>query len=86
MSSQTISEFSPCAECSHDFYTAHLNAQGVCSDCFFGSVCCDAVLPDGVSVSFGTAIASCERCSYRCAYWECACELRHDCAEEDEED
>ena len=49
-------------------------------------VCCEAILPDGISVSFGTAIASCERCSYRCAYWECACELRHDCAEEDEED
>jgi hypothetical protein len=48
--------------------------------------CCGASLPDGVSVSFGFAVATCSRCSYRCAYWECACELRHDCAEEEEED
>lgn len=27
----------------------------------------------------GDYTASCNRCAYRCAYWECACELAHDC-------
>jgi hypothetical protein len=45
-------------------------------------VCCEnPELPDGISVSFGFAVASCSKCSYRCAYWECACELEHDCEE-----
>lgn len=51
---------------------------------------CSEALPDGVSVGFsqfsGTYRAVCERCSFVSAYWECPCELRHDCAEEDEED
>lgn len=43
--------------------------------------CCDAVLPPKVNVSRGFAVASCDGCSFRCAYWECACELDHDCRE-----
>jgi hypothetical protein len=44
--------------------------------------CCQLPeLPKGVTVSFGFGMASCENCSYRCAYWECACELAHDCEE-----
>ena len=44
-------------------------------------VCCDSKLPKTISLTYGTAIASCSKCSYRCAYWECACELEHDCGE-----
>jgi hypothetical protein len=48
--------------------------------------CCgdDATLPDGITISRGSAIASCGFCGYRCAYWECACELVHECNGGDE--
>ena len=79
----TTATYSTCADCKEDFYSEDLNEEMVCSGCEFGYICdvCKSVLPDGVSVSFGHAIATCERCSFRCAYWECACELRHDCSE-----
>jgi hypothetical protein len=39
-------------------------------------------VPDTVRAShgaFGTYAARCSACSYVCAYWDCACELVHDC-------
>lgn len=43
----------------------------------------DCVAPDTIATGvFGWAgdyIAKCSQCSYVCAYWECACELDHDC-------
>ena len=40
-------------------------------------------LPEGIRVYpgylTGSAVASCDRCAYVCAYWEYACELVHDC-------
>lgn len=43
---------------------------------------CDPV-PAGVSVGrsrlAGTLLAECAVCGWRCAYWECACDLAHDC-------
>lgn len=27
----------------------------------------------------GDYVAICEKCDYVCAYWECACELMHEC-------
>lgn len=44
-----------------------------------GTHVCETPLPENMSVAHGTAMASCSNCSYRCAYWECACELEHDC-------
>lgn len=45
--------------------------------------CCDSQGPKGMSFgmsSFGGAyVAKCSKCSYVCAYWECPCELEHDC-------
>ena len=46
--------------------------------------CCGALIPERMSVARGTAMASCP-CGFRCGYWECACELIHDCVLEDEE-
>lgn len=44
--------------------------------------CCeDPQLPKGMEVGhglFGGYRAICE-CGYSCAYWDCACELVHDC-------
>ena len=49
----------------------------------FDYECCEAKLPKKMSVGFshfgGAYVAKCSKCSYVCAYWECACELRHDC-------
>ena len=48
--------------------------------------CCDAGLPSGVVVGFsrfgGSYVASCENCGFVCAYWDCACELAHDCVKD----
>lgn len=53
--------------------------------------CCgdDATLPDGVEIVrarfTGQSIAVCYRCDeFRCAYWECPCELVHECTTDDE--
>lgn len=46
-------------------------------------ICCDMpTLPAGMSAGyglFGGYVAKCDNCSYVCAYWECPCELAHDC-------
>lgn len=47
-------------------------------------VCCDSEMPKSVTTGFGTYgtyRATCDNCSFVCAYWECACELEHDCEE-----
>ena len=46
--------------------------------------CCDATIPKTVSLGhglFGTFRAICSKCRYVNAYFECACELEHDCRE-----
>ena len=44
---------------------------------------CTEPLPDGMRVYrtrlAGNLVAECERCDKVFAYWECACELAHDC-------
>ena len=47
-------------------------------------VCCDEEqLPAGVSVGqawlTGAFVATCASCSFVSAYFDCACELAHDC-------
>ena len=46
-------------------------------------VCCEnPVLPEGISTGyglFGGYRAICAYCDYVNAYWDCACELAHDC-------
>lgn len=53
------------------------------SDVFDYECCENPELPSGVSVGFsrisGAYVAKCSKCSFVCAYWECACELVHDC-------
>ena len=48
--------------------------------------CCEnPQMPKGMSAGyglFGGYVATCENCKYVCGYWECACELNHDCKEE----
>jgi len=44
---------------------------------------CMEPLPDGVRVYLGrftgSPVAVCDHCDYMRGYWECACELVHDC-------
>lgn len=44
---------------------------------------CSTPKPDSVTISrahfTGAAVATCSACSFTCAYWECACELVHEC-------
>ena len=44
-------------------------------------LCCETKLPETMSVSASGTMATCWACGYRCGYWECACELEHDCEE-----
>ena len=45
--------------------------------------CCEADLPNGVSVGkawlTGQFVATCAHSGFVCAYWDCPCELSHDC-------
>lgn len=46
---------------------------------------CDNPMPKNMSAYYahlsGAYVASCDNCKYVSAYWECACELMHDCEE-----
>ena len=44
---------------------------------------CEASLPNGVEISPSGTMATCAFCDFKSALWECACELEHDCEEED---
>ena len=43
------------------------------------------VAPDSISTGHahfsGAYVATCNLCDYVCAYWDCACELEHDCVD-----
>lgn len=44
---------------------------------------CTEPLPKKIKTGFshfgGSYIASCTKCEFKSAYWECACDLIHDC-------
>lgn len=44
----------------------------------------DCTVPAGVMVTSarwtGAPLAVCAWCDWRCGYWDCACDLAHDCA------
>lgn len=44
---------------------------------------CQEPMPETISVREATftggAVAECSDCLYRCVYWECPCDLIHDC-------
>lgn len=46
---------------------------------------CDTETPKTISVSRGFAVATCSDCNFKVHYWECACELVHDCSEDGED-
>lgn len=45
--------------------------------------CCDSKTPSGMTVYYshfgGNLVAECDSCTTIWGYWECACELVHDC-------
>ena len=51
----------------------------------FDYECCDIKAPKKIEFGFshfaGMYRATCKKCSYVNMYWECACELVHDCNE-----
>lgn len=57
-----------------------------CAETSLVSPCCE-IPKDGTAanVSLSTArlsgglVATCSACAFVCAYWECACELVHEC-------
>lgn len=68
-------EFWLCWDCSAELDT---EAETLTHDCNEGE---HAPIPETVTVAFGTAFATCYNCSFKCPYWECSCELAHDCTE-----
>jgi hypothetical protein len=51
-------------------------------------MCCGSVdLPNGMSYGVsrlgGGLVATCANCSFVCAYWDCVCELVHDCVKDE---
>ena len=45
--------------------------------------CCDSKTPNGMTIYHshfgGNLVAECNSCTTIWGYWECACELVHDC-------
>ena len=81
----TETKLALCAWCDRDVmdYLASSNGKDICADCEDDAHFCETELPDGISIARGTAFASCYKCGYKCGYWECACDLVHDCEDED---
>lgn len=52
---------------------------------FEEDVCCDSPTPKGIyfysAHMTGGAVAQCHNCTFTCVYWECDCELEHNCKE-----
>ena len=46
------------------------------------SFCCDAELPESMSIGRGGLVATCWACGYKSGLWDCVCELVHDCVDE----
>lgn len=44
---------------------------------------CTEPVPDGVRIyrsrMAGNLVATCDKCGHLWGYWECACDLTHDC-------
>jgi hypothetical protein len=53
------------------------------NDLEFDEVCCEAKLPESMTISPSGCLATCWACGYRSGLWECACELVHDCVEDE---
>lgn len=61
---------------------------GVCAVCFDENPSedhCSEPIPDSMRVVVsritGDYSAVCDSCGWRCFYWDCGCELAHDCGD-----
>jgi hypothetical protein len=70
-----------CRKCEQDDYTYRYE------DCPKNDLHEGHVAPDSVSTGYthfsGAYVATCNLCDYVCAYWDCPCELEHECVGND---
>lgn len=82
----TETKLAPCAWCNRDVmdYNASFNGKDICADC--EEDVCQEDYPDTFTFyttrMAGNPVAQCLKCDYKAAYWECACDLIHDCEED----
>jgi hypothetical protein len=77
MSAETVTRL---CDCGNDADNPHEEGfRDTCAECAHAEEC-ETVIK---KITFGRngAMATCKKCNYRCAYWECNCDLRHDCKE-----
>jgi hypothetical protein len=71
-----------CVTCNQDSMRyAYLGREGYeCENCYDE---CTELAPESItfySARFsGTGVAECKNCNFKSVYWECACDLFHDC-------
>ena len=54
------------------------------NDLELDEVCCEAKLPETMTISPSGCLATCWACGYKSGLWECAHELEHDCVEDED--
>ena len=67
-----------CTECTNQAEAWVDDTRPLCDDCAHIEEC---PMPEEGEFTYGHAIASCNNCTYRSAYWECGCDLSHSCKE-----
>lgn len=68
-----------CTECKNETEDEEL---ALCVECEHAKDCTPSKKIEFGNAWFtGAFIAKCKKCNFVCAYWECGCELEHDCNE-----
>jgi len=69
---------SKCAECENSVSAWDDDTRPLCEYCG-----CDTELQYSVKIHTahlgGHAVATCSECDFTCVYWDCACDLVHEC-------
>jgi hypothetical protein len=76
----TIKELTYYCDCGNEADNSH--EEGFPDTCVYCAHAeeCETVIKK-ITFSSSGAMATCNKCNYRCGYWECNCDLRHDCKE-----
>jgi hypothetical protein len=76
----TTKELTYYCDCGNEADNSHEEGfPDTCAECAHAEEC-ETVIKK-ISFSRSGAMATCKKCNYRCGYWECNCDLRHDCKE-----
>jgi hypothetical protein len=80
MSAETVARLCDCGNDADNYQEEGI--PDTCSDCAHEAQC-EPLKKITFTSGYlsGQPVAACKKCQYKCVYWECNCDLRHDCKE-----